>query len=251
MPCGTSHLDGLIVTGTEPRARELTDEPYWPALTGLVDWVEGRAMPAIWSCLAAHAAVLHLDGIGRRRLPRKLSGVFDCTKAADHAVLGGVESSWRVPHSRYNEVPEEALAAKGYCILSRSHDAGADIFARPGTHSLFLQGHPEYGPETLLREYYRDIGRFLAGERDGYPEMPCGTFDEGAEAALAAFRERALRERTPDLLPDFPVTASRGLTHPWREPAVRLYANWLSCLAERRSRSPGAAWVPGDRAAVL
>ena len=33
-------LDGLIVTGTEPRAKDLRDEPYWAALTGIVD---GRA----------------------------------------------------------------------------------------------------------------------------------------------------------------------------------------------------------------
>ena len=28
-----TRLDGLIVTGTEPRAQNLTDEPYWPTLT--------------------------------------------------------------------------------------------------------------------------------------------------------------------------------------------------------------------------
>ena len=31
-------VDGLIVTGTEPRAPVLTDEPYWRSLTALVDW---------------------------------------------------------------------------------------------------------------------------------------------------------------------------------------------------------------------
>ena len=28
------HLDGLIVTGAEPNARSLTEEPYWPELIG-------------------------------------------------------------------------------------------------------------------------------------------------------------------------------------------------------------------------
>ena len=69
-----SRLDGLIVTGTEPRAAALTDEPYWRTLTKLIDWAEDHTISTVWSCLAAHAAVLHLDGIERRRLPRKLSG---------------------------------------------------------------------------------------------------------------------------------------------------------------------------------
>src|SRR2546425_962795 len=32
-----SHLDGLIVTGTEPRASNLKDEPYWRSLTRVLD----------------------------------------------------------------------------------------------------------------------------------------------------------------------------------------------------------------------
>src|SRR5580704_16690307 len=31
-------LDGLIVTGTEPRAGNLKYEPFWQTLTRLVDW---------------------------------------------------------------------------------------------------------------------------------------------------------------------------------------------------------------------
>ena len=33
----TSHVDALIVTGTEPKAVTLEDEPYWPTLVRLVD----------------------------------------------------------------------------------------------------------------------------------------------------------------------------------------------------------------------
>ncbi len=35
-----TRLDALIVTGMEPRAGALTDEPYWPILTELIDWAE-------------------------------------------------------------------------------------------------------------------------------------------------------------------------------------------------------------------
>ena len=33
-------LDGIIVTGTEPLAANLNDEPYWSDLTQLVEWAE-------------------------------------------------------------------------------------------------------------------------------------------------------------------------------------------------------------------
>jgi homoserine O-succinyltransferase len=236
-----SHLDGLIVTGTEPRAPALQDEPYWPTLTKLVDWAEDHAISTVWSCLAAHAAVLHIDGIGRRAFGEKLSGVFDCMKAMDHPIVAGTPSRWRVPHSRYNELPEEALVSSGYCILSRLPGTGVDMFVKQRRSLfLFVQGHLEYDPGALLREYRRDIRRFLAGERDTYPEMPRGYFDEDAAAALAAFRQQALGNRGIDLHMSFPAITEGNLAHAWRAPAVRIYANWLSYLVEQRSRNAGS-----------
>jgi homoserine O-succinyltransferase len=123
-------LDGLIVTGTEPRAANLQDEPYWAALSRLVDWARGNTTSAIWSCLAAHAAVLHVDGVGRQPLENKLSGVFDCEAAADHPLLDAVGPRLRVPHSRLNDLPEPALRACGYRVLSRSAVAGVDAFLK-------------------------------------------------------------------------------------------------------------------------
>src|SRR5437868_11117171 len=49
------HLDGLIVTGTEPRASNLMDEPYWRSLTRVIEWAEHNTQSTVWSCLAAHA----------------------------------------------------------------------------------------------------------------------------------------------------------------------------------------------------
>jgi homoserine O-succinyltransferase len=235
----TSHLDGLIVTGTEPRAPALGDEPYWPTLTKLVDWADDHSISTVWSCLAAHAAVLHMDGISRRAFREKFSGVFDSIKAADHAIVDGAPARWRVPHSRHNELPEDALAYSGYHILSRLPGTGADMFVKQRKSLfLFVQGHLEYDPGALLREYRRDVRKFLAGEKDSYPEMPCGYFDTDAAAAFAVFRRQALENRSIDLLSSFPVAlAERKLAHPWLGPAVLIYANWLSYLSRQKSRN--------------
>jgi homoserine O-succinyltransferase len=233
-----SPLDGLIVTGTEPRASRLDDELYWHSLTKLIDWAEDHTISTVWSCLAAHAAVLHLDSIERRPLPQKLSGVFECLKSADHGIIANVPERWSVPHSRYNGVPEELLIQRGYQILARSLDTGADLFIKHrNSLFVFFQGHPEYEPDTLLREYRRDAGRFLAGERYDYPAMPCGYFNLDAVAILAKFQEQALSDRNSDLIARFP-TASIEDKHSstWREPAVRIYSNWIEYLAKHKYR---------------
>jgi homoserine O-succinyltransferase len=234
----TSRLDGLIVTGTEPRAPALADEPYWSTLAKLINWAEEHTVSTIWSCLAAHAAVLHLDGIHRRKLRQKLSGIFECSKAEEHTIMLRAPSSWCVPHSRWNELPEQELVLKGYTILSKSPEAGIDIFVRQ-RKSLFIfaQGHPEYDPGALFREYRRDSGRFLSGERDSYPDMPRRYFDDKTIAVLAAYRERALSDRSPDLASSFPDVSKEGLSYSWRRLAIQLYTNWLSYLAKERAQS--------------
>jgi homoserine O-succinyltransferase len=234
----TTRLDGLIVTGTEPRAAVLSDEPYWPTLVKLIDWAEEHTISTIWSCLAAHAAVLHLDDIPRQALRDKLSGIFECSKAESHAILAHTPSHWCVPHSRYNELSEAALVSKSYRILSRSAEAGVDIFLKyRRALFIFLQGHPEYDAAALLREYRRDSARFLNGERETYPRMPHGYFDEETSASLNAYKEELLRTPHLDLACRFPAVAKDRLSHSWRSFSIQLYTNWLSYLAEQRSQN--------------
>jgi homoserine O-succinyltransferase/O-acetyltransferase len=230
-------VDGMIVTGMPPRAACLKDEPYWPKLAQLVEWAEDHTLSTVWSCLAAHAAVLHIDGIARRALPEKLSGLYECVRTTEHPLLGGAPARWRVPHSRYNELPKDDLAAGGYRMLSASAAAGADIFCKErGSLFLFLQGHPEYDASALLREYHRDVAAYLALRSETYPRLPCAYFDRPEAAAFRGFRRRALAHRDPELLKDFPAAATElRHAHSWRGLATRLYRNWLGYLARQRS----------------
>jgi homoserine O-succinyltransferase/O-acetyltransferase len=238
-------LDGLIVTGTEPRAADLADEPYWPLLTRLIEWTFERSVPSVWSCLASHAAVRHLDGIKRRPLSAKLFGAFECAKATQHPILENTPACWNTPHSRHNELCEEELAAHGYTILSRGPQVGADIFAKEhGALMLFMQGHPEYDARALLREYRRDVGRFLAGAAASYPDLPHSYFDRAAVELLRAFGKRALAGGARPALSEFPTEAAgTGLGAPWRPVAVGIYRNWLayvSAVARPSHRQPAS-----------
>jgi homoserine O-succinyltransferase/O-acetyltransferase len=232
-------LDGLIVTGMEPGAGALSEEPYWPSFVDLVEWAGQHTTSSIWSCLAAHAAVLHCDQIHRRKLLHKCFGVFVCEKVGSHPLLMGAPTRASVPHSRWNEVPLDALVAARYQILTQSDKIGADMFIKDDRSLfVFLQGHPEYDPATLYREYRRDVGRYLKGESETYPQMPSAYLNATHARSLEAFRVRALSMRDPTLMETFPVVAVRNrLAQSWRASALCLYRNWISYLFTRRQQS--------------
>jgi homoserine O-succinyltransferase len=226
------HIDGLIVTGAEPVAASLNEEPFWQDLADVIDWAAANTRSTIWSCLAAHAAVLHLDGIERHRLETKCSGIFDCDKTNDNWLTRDVNSPLKIAHSRLNELRESDLVARGYQMLTRSSEAGVDIFARQ-LHSnfIFFQGHPEYDALSLQREYLRDISRFLGGERDLYPAIPTGYFDTETENKLAAFQKRASAERQLPLSIGLPHLSLRPDIAAGTAAAV-LLRNWLEYLSD-------------------
>jgi homoserine O-succinyltransferase len=236
---GRAPLDGLIVTGSEPIAANLAEEPYWDSFTRVVDWAAQHTVSTVWSCLAAHAAVLRLGNVRRQRLPEKRFGVFTVERSADHPLVAGLDLRWPVPHSRWNDLREGDLATAGYRVLARSPAAGVDLFVRPGRSLfVFLQGHPEYDPDTLFREYRRDVGRFLQGERADYPQLPAGYFAPEAELCFERLAERGKQTRDPGLsaeLLDRSMAAAFAPKTTWQDAAVGLYRNWLAYIAARKA----------------
>ncbi len=236
-------LDGLIVTGTEPRARDLADEPYWPAFGELADWAVSGTLSTFWSCLAAHAAVQHLDGVHRRRFHTKLSGVYRCARTGDHPLLAGLPRAFPVPHSRYNGLEAYEIEIAGYHVLTRAEEVPVDLFVRDGASlQVFAQGHPEYDANSLLKEYRRDLRRYLSGERDDIPAPPHGYLSPQAAAAFAVFGEECRRDRGEALAARMPYAlAERTLDAVWRPAAVTLFRNWLALIAERKLKQEGKA----------
>jgi len=236
-----NRFDGIIVTGTEPRQPDLKDEPYWRVLGDVFEWAESNTSSAVLSCLAAHASVLHSDGIGRHRLPDKQFGVFGSRKMTDHVLMNNINDGVRFPHSRWNEVREDELTAAGYVVLAKSDAAGVDTFVKKKKNSLFVhfQGHPEYGVETLFKEYRRDIKRFLNHERETYPTLPQGYFDDPVTIVLSEFQKHAMSDQREQVMSAFPEALAVGcLQNGWHAGATGIYRNWLRYLLASELRTP-------------
>jgi homoserine O-succinyltransferase len=229
----TAGLDAIIVTGAEPRTPDLRAEPYWDELANLIDWARTGTLSALWSCLAAHAAVLRLDGIERQPLAKKCSGVFACERVADHPLVAGMADGVTAPHSRRNDLPVGDLVAHGYQMLTRSAEIGADVFVREEPSLfVFFQGHPEYAADALLLEYCRDVGRHLRGQQAQPPAPPVGYFDPTTEAAFRDLAEEAIRAPSSRLMRRCAeIAAAFKPRQTWREPARMLFRNWVGQVA--------------------
>jgi homoserine O-succinyltransferase/O-acetyltransferase len=231
--------DAFVVTGAEPRERSLKDESYWNSLTGLIDWIDELGVPAMFSCLAAHAAVLHMDGVSRTTLDDKCFGVFEHEALQDHPLMNGAGQHMWLPHTRWNQVNEAELVQAGYQILSRSEDVGVGFFAKKRRSLwLFCQGHPEYEGPDLLREYRRDVARFLSGQRATYPDLPRSYFREPDIQVLRAFHQQAIAQGDVSIMELFPQIEQGGPTwNAWRPAALAVFGNWLKQIAATQAMS--------------
>jgi homoserine O-succinyltransferase len=235
--------DALIVTGREPLAADLREEAYWPSFIRVLAWTQEHGRSAVWSCLAAHAAVLALDGIGRVRSQHKHFGILNCEQAAPHALLADTPASQRVPHSRWNGLCAGELAAKGYQVLTRTSDFGVDTFVKqdPGLF-VFFQGHPEYASETLMGEYRRDVGRYLKGEMETYPLLPLDYFDAETERSLLKIEAQARASRQEKIFGEVSALLNSVRIHnTWRSTAALIYRNWLEHLCSQKRQRLTAA----------
>jgi len=228
--------DALVVTGTEPTCAELTDEPLWGDLSRLLSWSQSATSSVLLSCLAAHGALLALDGVPRARRPRKLTGVYPQTLDPTHPLTRDL-GPLACPHSRLHDVPTEALEVHGYQVVMGSQEAGWSLAVRDaGCFTILAQGHPEYAPTALLREHRRDVRRYLVGQLDVYPEIPSHYLDDHARGLLERFGARARGgPRDAAVMEDFPFKAcSQGIAFSWHRPMERLIGNWLEEVARRK-----------------
>jgi homoserine O-succinyltransferase/O-acetyltransferase len=229
--------DLLIVTGSNPVEEHIEDEPYWGDMVDLLTWGSEHAGSMLLSCLSAHAALTIFDGIKRGRLASKCTGVFTQQVDTTHPLTAGLDSEIVLPHSRTSVVPPEDLREAGYHIAIESDAVGWSVATRDiGTsHVVLVQGHPEYDPSSLLREYHRDARRFTVRERDDLPSLPFHCVSEEDWGGLEDLH-RAITgtQRDPAVLEAYPFSdVGARAPWPWDGVAKTLYANWLSGLTKR------------------
>ena len=226
-------LDGLIITGAQPQANRLTQELYWEELVDLIDWAKLNTTSAILSCLAAHAGVLRLDGVERRPLPEKCTGVFGFTAERTHPLVGKQGHVRLMPHSRYNGLLQSELEQAGYVVLTSSRTSGVDSFVKSfGSQFVFLQGHPEYDANSLAKEYRRDMSQYLLGESGRIPARPKGYFGAEAEAKLRAMDCCTPEHRCQQQIQDLSIIEALAPAEAlWREAAVSFFRSWIEMIA--------------------
>jgi homoserine O-succinyltransferase len=220
----------VVFTGAQPNCLNLADEAFWWDLVAALDWAAHSARAVVASCLAAHACLEHFDGVRRQRLRTKRSGLFANRVASDDPLTEAIPASVWVPHSRYNEAPTADLEKAGWRVIVSSRSASWSVAWSRKQKAIFLltQGHPEYAGDTLLREYRRDIRRWLAGEAAEYPQLPTHYLDRTSALDLAGLEKLARQDADKAIkaLSAFPFDRLKANLRPsWRSWAVRLYSN--------------------------
>ncbi|MCC2614778.1 homoserine O-succinyltransferase [Aestuariibacter halophilus] len=156
--------DGLIVTGAPLAHLEYEDVKYWDRMTTIMDWARRHVQSTMFLCWAAHAAIYHFYGINRRLREDKLVGVFSHRVQDDkNELMRGFDPQFDAPHSRYGEIPASAYDdVEELEVLATSAHTGPYLIASLDKRLVFVTGHPEYDPDTLEQEYWRDVQAGLA-----------------------------------------------------------------------------------------
>jgi len=192
------HFDGLIITGAPVEQMPFEEVEYWDELCEIMKWSVTHVQSTFHICWGAQAGLYYHFGIQKQPLNEKMFGIFPHTADYKRSILlRGFDDTFYVPHSRHTTVLREDIeAVPALKILASSEQAGVFAISTQGGRQIFITGHPEYDPETLKKEYVRDVNA-------GKPiSVPFNYFEE-----------------------DDP---SKSIKVTWRSAANLLYSNWLN-----------------------
>ncbi len=224
-------LDGLIISGANVTHDRLQEEPFWTPLTEVFDWAKKNVTSIMCSCLATHALIQYDYGIVRKPQTTKRWGVYPHrVRHRQHPLVADINTRFDVPHSRYNEIFQADLERVGLTVLATSQEAGTHLAVSPdGFRVVFFQGHPEYDHISLLKEYKREIIRYMANEIEKYPPFPEHYFNHQASAILNEYRAVVMAgKKQGKTIADFPQSSVLPyLDNTWRDTAKAVFNNWL------------------------
>jgi len=153
-------FDGMIITGAPVETYAYEDVTYWDEVTSIFSWARSHVTSTLYICWAAQAGLYFHYGVPKYPLQRKMFGVFR-QKTLDPLlpIFRGFDDYFFMPHSRHTEIRREDILANGELkLIAESDESGVSIVMARGGREFFITGHLEYSPDTLDKEYRRDIG---------------------------------------------------------------------------------------------
>ena len=244
-----SGLDALIISGANVTNPSLDLEPFWSPLQDVIEWATGSVTSILCSCLATHALVKHLYGIDRQPLGHKLWGVYR-HRVVDraHPLTQDVNTRFDAPHSRWNDIPHGSWGRAGLRVLAEGEDSGVHLATSPdGFRIVYFQGHPEYDRNSLLKEYKREVGHFLAGEVPEPPPYPEHYLTpESDRLAQSYLRDALAAQAHGEDRPEFPESSiDEYLDNTWGDTGRALFNNWLGLVYQLTGLDRHEPFMPG------
>lgn len=191
-------FDGMIITGAPIETISYQDVEYWPEITRIFDWARTHVTSTMYLCWGAMAALYHFYDIPKYPLQKKMFGIFgQYPLEPTLPIFRGFDDLFNMPQSRHTEVHRDDIEkVDDLKIIAESPDSGVSMVMARGGREFFITGHLEYAPDTLDKEYRRDLGT-----RDDV-ELPSNYY----------------RDNNPD---NSPLVT-------WRAHANLLYSNWIN-----------------------
>ena len=157
------NFDGMIITGAPVEQMPFEEVEYWDELCTIMEWSKTHVHSTFHVCWGAQAGLYYHFGIQKYVLPEKLFGVYPHRVERKSSILfRGFDDVFYIPHSRHTAIRREDVEkVKGLKILASSEEAGLFAMATQNGKQIFITGHPEYDPDTLEKEYRRDLKAHL------------------------------------------------------------------------------------------
>jgi len=157
------NYDGMIITGAPVENLEFDQVDYWDELCQIMAWSATHVHSTLHICWGAQAGLYFHHHVPKRSLPEKLFGVYEHRVLKPNSPLfRGFDDLFFAPNSRYTAVDaKDILACPELELIADSDEAGVFAVKTVDSRRFYVLGHPEYDPDTLAREYRRDVEKGL------------------------------------------------------------------------------------------
>ena len=192
---------------------------------------------------------MHYHGILRTHLSQKQWGVYSHRVVNDsHPLLSNINTRFDTPHSRFNDVPREQMEDAGLQVLIAGEEPGVLLaVSSDGLRFAYFQGHPDYDTISLMKEYKREISRYLRREREDYPPFPDHYFSDRAQSLLESYKSELLAaDARGESIAEFPEKDIVALLdNTWTDTGKALFNNWLGLVYQLTNRDRRLPYMQG------